>query len=105
VLFVCVLWNLSVVIVLVSWCLLVMLRYVLGRCNNMHYIGLLTVWSCGFGIQWLVWCGPSSHSTVCVETVIRGSGQCILSDMFMLSCMCLGLAVAVGWDCPFVVQE
>jgi hypothetical protein len=26
--------------------LLVMLRYVLVRCNNMHYIGLLTVWLC-----------------------------------------------------------
>jgi hypothetical protein len=84
--------------------LLVMLWSVLGRCNNMHYIGLLTVvlW---FGIRWLVWCGPSSHSIVWVETVIRGSDQCILSVMFVLLCRCLGLAVVVGWDHPFFVQE
>jgi hypothetical protein len=34
--------------------LLVMLRYVLGRYNNMHYIGLLTVWLCGRVVRYPV---------------------------------------------------
>jgi hypothetical protein len=61
----------------------------------------VVVW---FGIRCLVWCGPSSHSTAWVQNVILGSDQCILSFMFV-SCRCLGLAVAVGWDRPFVVNK
>jgi hypothetical protein len=34
--------------------------------------GCMIVW---FGIRWLVWCGPSSHNTVCVDMDIWGSGQ------------------------------
>jgi hypothetical protein len=62
-----------------SWCHFIWLFYLNNSTCFGHSSSILrssyTVWSavvyakCVVGIRWLVWCGPSSHSTVWVETL------------------------------------
>jgi hypothetical protein len=79
--------------------LLAALRYALGRCSNIYCAGF-TYQKCGRAL----WCLVVSL-VWSVETVVRDSGQWMLSVMFVLSCRCLWPVVAVGWDSPFVIQE
>jgi hypothetical protein len=100
------LWNCYVFSVfLFNVILLAALRYVLGRCNNIYCAGF-TYQKCGRELWcpvvspvWSVFPWPCLSVNCCA-----GSAQWMLSVMFISSCRCLGLVVAVGWDRPFVVH-
>jgi hypothetical protein len=102
-----VLWNCYVFSAfLFNVTLLAALRYVLGRCSNIYCVGF-TYRKCGREL-WcpvvsLVWSVFPWH---CLSVnCCTGSGQWMLSVMFVLSCTCLRLVVAVGWDRPSFVHK
>jgi hypothetical protein len=87
--------------------LLVMLQYVLGRCNNVHYTDLLTVWLCGRVFWYLV--DSMVRSVLPYHCLSRncysGFRSVYIVRHVCVVVRCLGLSVAGNLDRPFAVQE